>query len=54
MTNNLLQVDYKLQQNEYRVIVDDDKSNILTPVDVDVFKTKSPPTCKIEENWLIS
>ena len=44
MTNNLLHVDYKLEKNEYRVIVDDDKSNILIAVGVDVFKTKSPPT----------
>ena len=44
MTNNLLHVDYKLQKNEYRVIVDDDKSNILIAVGVNVFKTKSPPT----------
>ena len=43
MTNNLLHVDYTLQKNEYRVIVDDEKSNILIAVGVNVFKTKSPP-----------
>ena len=33
-----------MKKNEYRVIVDDDKSNILIAVGVNVFKTKSPPT----------